>query len=245
MRAATTHINVGVNEQLKAWRECGRGQQRRGSRLEKRQEKRRPETSEINCDDKHQQNYWRPENPVFERAGGVYVMLHAQMLTQLLLRLSVWAGAANQEVTRGTVCRSVKDSTSEVTAVLNAKSRPMRDNDMLSKAQRIMLSCPRCGRQFPDNTHVCPHDFMPLRADDTLVDAPVDRLIGLVFDGKYRLDERLGGGGMRTVYRAMHLLIDRPVAIKVLSQRFVGDETAQQRFRAYCKACPLCNRKRS
>src|SRR3989454_3404752 len=99
-----------------------------------------------------------------------------------------------------------------------------------------MLSCPRCGRQFPDNTHLCPDDFMPLRADDTLVDAPVDRLIGQVFDGKYRLDERLGGGGMGTVYRATHLLIDRPVAIKVLSQRFVGDETAQQRFRREARA---------
>lgn len=77
---------------------------------------------------------------------------------------------------------------------------------------------------------------MPLRADDTLVEAPVDRLIGQVFDGKYRLDERLGGGGMGTVYRATHLLIDRQVAIKVLSQRFVGDETAQQRFRREARA---------
>src|SRR3989449_9414245 len=99
-----------------------------------------------------------------------------------------------------------------------------------------MLSCPRCGRRFPDNTHLCPDDFMPLRADDTLVDAPVDRLIGQVFDGKYRLDERLGGGGMGTVYRATHLLIDRPVAIKVLSQRFVGDETARQSFRREARA---------
>src|SRR5436853_5032306 len=99
-----------------------------------------------------------------------------------------------------------------------------------------MLSCPRCGRRFPDNTHVCPDDFMPLRADDTLVDAPVDRLIGKVFDGKYRLDERLGGGGMGTVYRATHLLIERTVAIKVLSQRFLGDETAQQRFHREARA---------
>src|SRR5437773_6508392 len=99
-----------------------------------------------------------------------------------------------------------------------------------------MLSWPRCGRRFPDNTHLCPADFMPLRADGTLVDAPVDRLIGQVFDGKYRLDERLGGGGMGTVYRATHLLIDRVVAVKVLSQRFVGDETAQQRFRREARA---------
>jgi len=41
---------------------------------------------------------------------------------------------------------------------------------------------------------------------------------------------------MGTVYRASHLLIDRPVAIKVLSQRFVGDQTAQHRFRREARA---------
>jgi eukaryotic-like serine/threonine-protein kinase len=99
-----------------------------------------------------------------------------------------------------------------------------------------MLQCPRCGRQFPDGVHVCPDDFTPLRADDTMSDVPVDPLIGRVFDGKYRLEEPLGGGGMGTVYRATHLLIERPVAIKVLSQRFVGDQTAQERFRREARA---------
>jgi len=77
---------------------------------------------------------------------------------------------------------------------------------------------------------------MPLQADATIADVPLDPLLGRVFDGKYRLDERLGGGGMGTVYRATHLLIDRPVALKVLSQRFVGDQTAQQRFRREARA---------
>src|SRR6266852_2003875 len=99
-----------------------------------------------------------------------------------------------------------------------------------------MLQCPRCGRQFPDTEAVCPDDFTPLRADETIADVPVDPLIGRVFDNKYRLDERLGGGGMGTVYRATHLMIERPVAVKVLSQRFVGDETAQQRFRREARA---------
>src|ERR1700694_4288088 len=99
-----------------------------------------------------------------------------------------------------------------------------------------MLQCPRCGRQFPDDVHVCPDDFTPLQADPTISDVPIDPLIGRVFDDKYRLDERLGGGGMGTVYRATHLLIERAVAVKVLSQRFVGDETAQQRFRREARA---------
>jgi serine/threonine protein kinase len=41
---------------------------------------------------------------------------------------------------------------------------------------------------------------------------------------------------MGTVYRATHLLIDRPVAVKVLHTRFVEDEAAQTRFRREARA---------
>jgi tetratricopeptide (TPR) repeat protein len=41
---------------------------------------------------------------------------------------------------------------------------------------------------------------------------------------------------MGTVYRATHLLIDRPVAIKVLKQRFVTDDAAQERFSREARA---------
>ena len=99
-----------------------------------------------------------------------------------------------------------------------------------------MLKCPRCAKQYPDDVHVCPLDLTPLRADETVADVIIDPLLRRVFDGKYRLDELLGGGGMGTVYRATHLLIDRPVAIKVLSQRFVGDSTAKQRFHREARA---------
>lgn len=99
-----------------------------------------------------------------------------------------------------------------------------------------MLKCPRCSKQYPDDVHVCPLDLTPLHADETVADIKIDPLLRRVFEGKYRLDELLGGGGMGSVYRATHLLIDRPVAIKVLSQRFVGDSTAKQRFRREARA---------
>lgn len=84
---------------------------------------------------------------------------------------------------------------------------------------------------------MCPEDASPLQADSTIADAgPVDPLIGFTLDDKYRIEARLGIGGMGTVYRARHLLIDRAVAVKVLSQRFVEDDAAQMRFRREAKA---------
>jgi eukaryotic-like serine/threonine-protein kinase len=101
-----------------------------------------------------------------------------------------------------------------------------------------MLHCPTCGQDFADEVRVCPDDGAPLQADSTVSMAgpPPDPLIGRTLDEKYRLDARLGTGGMGTVYRATHLLIDRPVAVKVLNPRYVEDEEAQTRFRREARA---------
>ncbi|HEY0079958.1 MAG TPA: serine/threonine-protein kinase [Pyrinomonadaceae bacterium] len=83
----------------------------------------------------------------------------------------------------------------------------------------------------------CPEDGTALRADATqAVRIPSDPLVGRVLDGKYRLDERLGEGGMGTVYRATHLLIERPVAVKVLNVGLVTNEEAKERFRREARA---------
>src|ERR1044071_2666013 len=100
-----------------------------------------------------------------------------------------------------------------------------------------MLHCPTCGQDFADEVRVCPDDGALLQADATVaMNAPADPLIGRTLDEKYLLDERLGTGGMGTVYRATHLLIDRPVAVKVLNPRYVEDEAAQVRFRREARA---------
>jgi serine/threonine protein kinase len=63
-----------------------------------------------------------------------------------------------------------------------------------------------------------------------------DPLTNQTLDEKYHLEERLGEGGMGTVYRARHLLMDRPVAIKVLHTQFVENEAARTRFQLEARA---------
>ena len=50
-------------------------------------------------------------------------------------------------------------------------------------------------------------------------------------DNRYRLSERLGSGGMAEVYLAHDDVLDRDVALKVLSNRYSDDEEFVERFR--------------
>ena len=100
-----------------------------------------------------------------------------------------------------------------------------------------MLHCPTCGNHYNPDVQFCPADQTPLQADATIAgEVPGDPLIGKTLNEKYRIEERLGIGGMGTVYRGRHVLIDRPVAIKILNQRFVEDDAARTRFEREAKA---------
>jgi serine/threonine-protein kinase len=54
---------------------------------------------------------------------------------------------------------------------------------------------------------------------------------GSMVDGKYRIEQRLGSGGMGVVYAAWHTELDRPVALKVISRRHTSDKRLVERFR--------------
>ena len=57
-----------------------------------------------------------------------------------------------------------------------------------------------------------------------------DPLIGTILEERYRIEERIGRGGMGTVYRARQLRMERDVAIKVLRQDLPRSRTAKGRF---------------
>ena len=63
-----------------------------------------------------------------------------------------------------------------------------------------------------------------------------DSLIGNTIDDKYRIESKLGEGGMGTVYLSTRLMIGDTVAIKVLHRDRVSDAQAVERFRREAQA---------
>ncbi|CDM66974.1 serine/threonine-protein kinase [Pyrinomonas methylaliphatogenes] len=86
-----------------------------------------------------------------------------------------------------------------------------------------MRRCPKCNALYDDSVSLCPQDGEILEKDG-------DELIGRVLGGKYRIEERIGEGGMGKIYRATHVLMDKTVAVKVLSPQLAADRNVVARF---------------
>ena len=61
-------------------------------------------------------------------------------------------------------------------------------------------------------------------------------MTGEVIAGRYELEERVGSGGMSTVYRAHDTMLERKVALKILHARLGDDEEYVERFRREARA---------
>jgi tRNA A-37 threonylcarbamoyl transferase component Bud32 len=62
------------------------------------------------------------------------------------------------------------------------------------------------------------------------------QMIGTVLSGRYKLEAKLGSGGMSTVYLARDTTLDRQVAVKVLHREMSEQEDQLQRFRQEARA---------
>jgi serine/threonine-protein kinase len=120
---------------------------------------------------------------------------------------------------------------------------------MASPANR----CPACGTTYADGTVFCPRDGMrlvpPLTRDRGAAaekgtsdsgsgapragSAPLEPpgLVGSVLDGRYKVEIKVGEGGMSFVYLARDISTGERFAIKLLSATLAQDAKAMERLR--------------
>src|SRR5437868_6060757 len=87
-----------------------------------------------------------------------------------------------------------------------------------------MKFCDTCRSTYPADFTSCPKDQAKLREISEFVP-------GVVIHDKYEILEKIGVGGMATVYRARHLHFNEELAIKVVSNRLVEDQAFLKRFK--------------
>ena len=62
---------------------------------------------------------------------------------------------------------------------------------------------------------------------------------GEVLGGKYRLERKLGEGGMGVVFAATHLVLDQPVALKLLRSEVASHPDIAERFQREARAAAV------
>jgi serine/threonine protein kinase len=87
-----------------------------------------------------------------------------------------------------------------------------------------MKSCPQCSATYPDDYAVCPKDGTALQ--DT---SPWQ--VNTVIRGRYKILALIGEGGMASVYKAHHQLLDELRALKVIKSELARDTLFVQRFK--------------
>jgi serine/threonine-protein kinase len=96
----------------------------------------------------------------------------------------------------------------------------------------LFKECPVCAACYDNRERTCPRDGAELRHS-----LPVRRTI----DSRYRLDMRIGQGGMGAVFEAFDLRLRRKVAVKLLVGRLFGNLAALRRFEREAEACARLN----
>ncbi|OYV67487.1 MAG: hypothetical protein B7Z72_09570, partial [Gemmatimonadetes bacterium 21-71-4] len=110
-----------------------------------------------------------------------------------------------------------------------------------------MKRCPSCRAQYEDDAQVCPKDGTRLIA---LADAAGEgrateaarrtageepptglAMVGRILDGRYRVEKKVGEGGMSFVYLATDVATHERYAIKVLSAALSQDANAMARLK--------------
>src|SRR5687768_4020625 len=94
-----------------------------------------------------------------------------------------------------------------------------------------MPVCATCGTTYGSAVRICVHDGTPL-----VTGRKDSQHLGTLLDGKYRIDSFVSAGGMGSVYRALHVMLDKTVAVKVIKNELVTSDEVVARFQREARA---------
>ena len=98
-----------------------------------------------------------------------------------------------------------------------------------------MATCPTCRTHYPDDTKQCAADGAELLPDAAFTGADVDLVAGAVV-ADYVIEAKIGQGGFGAVYRAVHPLIGKAAAVKVLGLDLSSKPDMVSRFISEARA---------
>jgi serine/threonine protein kinase len=111
---------------------------------------------------------------------------------------------------------------------------PLSDSVLHVSALRARAGSP-LPREYEDDTGEGPTNVWRRRR----VSAPpmsTEAFVGRIIDSRYRIERKVGEGGMGTVYLAEHVEIGKSVAVKILHPFFSGQQQLVERFRREARA---------
>jgi eukaryotic-like serine/threonine-protein kinase len=124
--------------------------------------------------------------------------------------------------------RKAADASSMLEEMYN--SNLMSQSGTVKTRARVKHVCLHCMSEYGTDVSVCPEDGTALTqlADESIV--------GTMFADKYHVISLLGSGGMSSVYKSKHVLMNRIVALKVLQSHLASSPQSVKRFQQEAQA---------
>ncbi len=98
-----------------------------------------------------------------------------------------------------------------------------------------MATCPTCRKRYPDSVTTCEVDGEALLPNEAFSGVDADLAAGQRV-GEYEVEKKIGEGGFGSVYRAVHPLIGKTAAIKVLNRQYSSNPQMVSRFISEARA---------
>jgi len=92
-----------------------------------------------------------------------------------------------------------------------------------------MPTCPSCRTRYPDSVQTCEVDGQRLLPDEAFSGVDKELPAGMVV-GEYKIEAKIGEGGFGEVYRAVHPVIGKSAAVKVLARQYSSNPDMVARF---------------